>query len=645
LLAGLCLAAVGGSAQDTRAQSPDETVIISIDTPTAVRAKHPRDHARRAAIESRKQQLLDAFAGELDVVYRYDGSAAVAVRAPLDVIERLRRSGAVRGITPNRQVFPALNQSATLINAVEPRDTWGITGDGVVVAVLDTGIDGNHPDLADDVLFERCYSEVGNCLGNTTSLSGPGAAADIHGHGTHVSGIITSNGVVAPKGIAPDVKIAAYKVLANGSGTYADIMAGLNDILMNHPEVDIVNMSISDLGNWTTACDAVDPMGAAAIDQLRAAGVLAFAASGNDGYTGGINWPACLSNVVSTGAVWDETLPSVSFLSCTQTPAPADAVTCFSDSSNELDLLAPGAFITSTALGGGTMVLGGTSQASPTAAAVAALVLEADPSLSPAALESVLESSGVPILDERNSIVRPRVDAEAAIFFVSPDSDNDGLPAAADNCPGVANPAQQNTDKDRRPNGPLLSGDDATWPMSDTAGDDCDADDDNDGLNDADEATGAACDGTPTDPLLVDHDGDRLTDGWECAHVNDLQPPDADAPIDPAVKFFGVGAADGDADHVVDTWEHRGYNASGSAMDSDADGCADLVETASVDGNKAVTDADRLAVARRALNIWGPNPEHDIVFDIDKNGVVGDSDRLFVARAALLAAWQPKTCP
>jgi hypothetical protein len=58
-----------------------------------------------------------------------------------------------------------------------------------------------------------------------------------------------------------------------------------------------------------------------------------------------------------------------------------------------------------------------------------------------------------------------------------------------------------------------------------------------------------------------------------------------------------------------------------------------------------VNDADRLAVARRALGIWAPEPNQDYVLDIDKNGTVGDPDRLFVARAALLPApWTPKSC-
>jgi hypothetical protein len=134
----------------------------------------------------------------------------------------------------------------------------------------------------------------------------------------------------------------------------------------------------------------------------------------------------------------------------------------------------------------------------------------------------------------------------------------------------------------------------------------------------------------------MDSDGDHLADGWECASGSD--------PANAASKAFGSGANDGDGDRVPDVWEARGYNARGASTDSDADGCHDLVEAASVDGNADVSDSDRLSVARRALNLWAPEAGQDYVLDLDKNGTVTDADRLFAARAALLPDWLPKTC-
>jgi hypothetical protein len=221
------------------------------------------------------------------------------------------------------------------------------------------------------------------------------------------------------------------------------------------------------------------------------------------------------------------------------------------------------------------------------------------------------------------------------------DTDSDTICDADDNCPSVANPSQTNSDPEVRPNGPMINGDDGTYMKHDAAGDACDTDDDNDGRSDGDESSGNGCAGIVTNELLLDTDGDRLTDGWECANLT--QPTPAD-PTDPSKKFLGSGSTDADGDRITDNWEMRGYDASGASTDSDADGCHDLVELASVDGNKFINDSDRLAVARRALNIWPPEPDQDVVLDINKDGTVSDPDRLFVARAALLSAWVPKNC-
>jgi hypothetical protein len=181
-----------------------------------------------------------------------------------------------------------------------------------------------------------------------------------------------------------------------------------------------------------------------------------------------------------------------------------------------------------------------------------------------------------------------------------------------------------------------MPGDDITIVYSDTLGDACDPDDDNEGITDVDEVTGAACGGIITDPLKMDTDGDHLSDGWECANGSD--------PTDPLDKVLGNDTGDSDGDRIPDVWERRGYGVAGTGTDEDGDGCADLVEMASVDGDTTVTASDRLGVARASLGIWSPEPAQDYVMDISKDGNVGIEDRLFVARAHLLPDWQPKSC-
>jgi hypothetical protein len=194
-----------------------------------------------------------------------------------------------------------------------------------------------------------------------------------------------------------------------------------------------------------------------------------------------------------------------------------------------------------------------------------------------------------------------------------------------------------NSDGEVRPNGPNVPDDDATWPEHDLTGDLCDNDDDNDGLPDLAELTGVMCNNQISLPNDIDTDGDHLHDGWECANGSD--------PFDAESRFLGVSTGDADGDHLHDVWEVRGYNGSGGSADSDGDGCTDLIEIVSTDGNRTLDDGDRLSTSRRALGILAANVEQDYVLDLNKNGVVDDSDRLLAARAVLLPDWLPKSCP
>ncbi len=140
-----------------------------------------------------------------------------------------------------------------------------------------------------------------------------------------------------------------------------------------------------------------------------------LAGTGNDVSPTTMTAPACISGVIAVGAVYDGNVGAVSFGVCTDSVTGADLVPCFSNSSTELDLLAPGALITSAGRGGGVSTYVGTSQASPHAAGAAAVLLQRDSTLSPDAIESALESSGVAITDPRNGRVTPRLDIAAAL--------------------------------------------------------------------------------------------------------------------------------------------------------------------------------------------------------------------------------------
>ena len=118
-----------------------------------------------------------------------------------------------------------------------------------------------------------------------------------------------------------------------------------------------------------------------AISTLRDEGVATFVASGNHGNKNGLLVPSCVAEAISVGATYDGNIGSISGWKsdCTDQTTAVDQVTCWSDSDNSLDLLAPGARVTSTGMGGGTITFLGTSQASPHAAGVAALLFQAFP--------------------------------------------------------------------------------------------------------------------------------------------------------------------------------------------------------------------------------------------------------------------------
>ncbi len=395
-------------------------VIVALRLPYASAAISARK-LQVSQVQNRVIEALSATGSQL--IRRYQTAPGLVGEVTSQGLDVLRRHPDVLAIALDMRISATVSENAALIRADRVWNDLGLDGAGVNVAVLDSGVDLAHPDLADHIVAQHCFSK-GDCPPGRTDEGE--SAQDEHGHGTHVAGIVSGRGSVSPQGIAPGAGIVAVRVMdATGSGWNSDLVAGIDWVAANQARlnVKVINMSLG-AGRYADKCDAQDAntiIQAGAIDAARRAGIVVVVASGNDGLTDGMTAPACISGAVSVGGVYDANLGPVSWVNCRDANATTDQVICFSDSSPGLDLLAPGAMIVSTALGGGQVGKSGTSMAAPHVAAVAALMLQAYPSLAPAEIETVLKSTGVPIRDQRNGLVTPRVDALGAVTRVISD--------------------------------------------------------------------------------------------------------------------------------------------------------------------------------------------------------------------------------
>lgn len=235
---------------------------------------------------------------------------------------------------------------------------WPFTqGEGVKVAVIDTGVDASHPDLA------------GRVLPGADLVNDDGDAGDDHGHGTHVAGTIAAlvNNGLDVGGVAPQAKIIPIKVLnASGQGYNADIANGVLEAADRGAK--IINLSLGGTDNSETLRRA--------IADVQARGVVVIAAAGNDGVSTPF-YPAANEGVIAVAAV-------------DQARRKAD----FSNHGDYIDIAAPGVAIGSTKKGGGVASMSGTSMASPHVAGAAALLMAQYPNLKAGHVLRLMQSGG-----------------------------------------------------------------------------------------------------------------------------------------------------------------------------------------------------------------------------------------------------------
>ena len=341
---------------------------------------------------------------EFDVKYVYNSLNGFAGTANEKEINLLKEDSKINYIALDEEVVAQLLQSRVLIRANLVNNNLGLTGDGIGVCHLDTGVNYNHPNLA------HAYAGGYDFVNNDPD------PMDDHGHGTSTAGVIVSNHTFF-KGIATGADLVAVKVLnASGIGTISDVTAGINWCVANKNTFNIEVISMS-LGTLQTYTPATNP---AFYDQaLQTASnnnIASVAGAGNNGVTNGLIYPAISPYVTSTGASYDNNLGGQTWtfgsFTCTDTITYADKVTCFSNRASFLDLMAPGAIIGTTSLSAlGLSSFGGTSFAAPHVSGTIALMAQRNKNLLPSQTENILKSTGVQIYDNATGLSFPRVDA------------------------------------------------------------------------------------------------------------------------------------------------------------------------------------------------------------------------------------------
>lgn len=291
------------------------------------------------------EAMVEAAGGS--VHHRYHLVPAIAASVPVTALDGLSRNPRVMVIEADGVVH--------VVDA-ELDNTWGVKhigsgdvhlsgnfGDGVKVAIVDTGIDCTHPELD------------GNCAGGIDEVNDDSDPMDDHGHGTHVAGTVAGEddnaGVV---GVAPKALLYGIKVLsATGSGYWSNILAGIEWAVDNG--IQVTNNSYGGSGYPGSIVEA-------AFDNSYAQGVIHIAAAGNSGNCSGtgdtVGYPAKFASVIAVAATNS-----------------SDNRACFSSTGPAVEISAPGVSVKSSTMGGGYASWSGTSMASPHVAGAAALVI------------------------------------------------------------------------------------------------------------------------------------------------------------------------------------------------------------------------------------------------------------------------------
>ena len=418
-----------------------------------------KDMTVRKNLQEAVKTAQDRVVGRLDpnkvrIIGRFSYIFAFSAEVTLEGIKELAEIENVLAIEKDNLNRHLLSQGIPLINASTVRNQYA--GEGLAIAICDSGIDYTHPMLGGGG-FPNSKVIGGYDTGENDSDPMPtslqGAA-----HGTCCAGIAAGdlgNTGDYIGGVAHNAKLYALKIEADSGLIWDKAIIDAWEWCITHRYDDpshpimIISNSIGG-GKYYSVCDGEEIALRDEAANVVAAGMTIFAASGNHGFCEELASPACISHVISVGAVYDANIGSETgwcisqdscigyytpgcpyFWACDNSSTSADLVTCYSNSAGFLDLFAPSnnAYTTDIVGYGGYKAgdyypdFGGTSAACPYAAGAAACLQSAAKAingafLTPSEIRSLLTSTGDPVTDIKHghiSITKPRVNLGAAV--------------------------------------------------------------------------------------------------------------------------------------------------------------------------------------------------------------------------------------
>ncbi len=356
--------------------------------------------------------------GSLDIIN------SMVLDLPARVIRQFEKHPDIFQVHYDRPAGKENYRTAVTVGALVARQSMGYTGSGIGVAVIDSGITSWHDDLKTTYYNSTTYPYGNQRVTKFVDfVNGQSLPYDDNGHGSHVAGIIAGNGDDSngdKSGIAPKAKIIALKVLdANGVGNISNIIAALNWVVAHHQEYNIrvVNMSVGARIHESYWTDPLTLAAKAVVDR----GIVVVGASGNFGKNaqgqlqyGGITAPSNAPWVLTVGATStqgtntrnDDVMAGFS-----------SAGPTYIDFAAKPDLVAPGVGTVSLSVPGSTfyvtkatalltgraglggkpyLALSGTSMAAPVVSGTVALMLQANPSLTPNLVKAILQYTAQP---------------------------------------------------------------------------------------------------------------------------------------------------------------------------------------------------------------------------------------------------------